>query len=66
MILLVSLVLLTTYPVGAEKLAHAPHKIFLCIISPDIDQNSMLTEAVLKNLLNIEAILGSYYLYASE
>ena len=29
LVLIVSLVLLTTYPVGAEKLVHAPNELFL-------------------------------------
>ena len=55
MILLVSLGFLATYPIGAENLVHTPHELFLCIIRPNIDHNSMLAEAVLNNLGNIKS-----------
>ena len=48
------------YCINPKKIVHTPHKIFLCIIRTDIDRNAMLMEAVLKNLVNIEAGLRSY------
>ena len=60
MVLYVSLGLISPYPIVTENLVHTPHKIFLRIIRTDIDQNAMLMEAVLKNIVNIEAGLRSY------
>ena len=44
-----------------DNLAHTPHKIFLHIIRPYIDQNVVLAEAVLNNLGNIESGGGSLF-----
>ena len=66
LILLVTLVLLTPYPVGAEKLVHTPHKLFMWVIRPDVGRNFMLVEAVLKKIGNNEARLESYCIYVSE
>ena len=66
LVMLVRLELLATFPMGAEKLSHTPHKLFLRIIIPDIDQNSMLAETILKNLVNIETGIRSYRIDVGE
>ena len=66
LVLIVSLRSIALYPIGAEKLSYTSHKLFLCIIRPYIDQNSMLTESFLKNLGNIETVIGSYCIDISE
>ena len=66
LVMLVSLGLLDPYPIGVEKLAQTPHKLFLRIIIPDIYQNAMLAESVLKNLGNIETGLRSYQIYVGK
>ena len=47
-ILFVDFILLSDYSVSAKKLDHTPHKLFSCIVGPDVNRNATLVEDVLK------------------
>ena len=47
-ILFVEFILSSAYSISAKKLEHTPHKVFLCIVEPDINRTDTLVEAILK------------------
>ena len=47
-IMFVDFVLLSAYSVSAKKLDHTPHKLFSCIVVPDVNINATLVEEILK------------------
>ena len=66
LVMLVRLELLATFPMGAEKLSHTPHKLFLRIIRSYIYWNATLAESVLKNLGRFDTGLRSYRIDVGE
>ena len=66
LILFVGFIFLATYPISVNNILHSPHKIFLCIIIPDVYWGSTLAELVLKYLGDVNAWLGSYSIEISE
>ena len=55
LVLFVGFRLLSTCPISTNNLASTPHKLFLCIIRQDVDWDTTLEEAVLKDLGNGKA-----------
>ena len=55
LILFVGLRFIAPYSIIKNNLVHTPHKIFLCIIIPDVDWYATLVEGVLKELGNFKA-----------
>ena len=60
LILFVGFRLFAAYSISTKKLAHATHKLLLCIVLPDVNSNAMIAEAVLKDFGKFQAWLGSY------
>ena len=54
LILFVGFRLFSAYSIGAKKIAHIPHKLFLCIVVLDVNRNATLVEAVLKYFVNVQ------------
>ena len=55
MILFVGFVFSAAYYISVKKLAHTPHKLFLCVVVTDANMNAVLVEAVLKDFGNVQA-----------
>ena len=60
MILFVGFRLFSAYSISGKKLAHTPHKIFLCIVIPYVNRNATPVESVLKDFEKVQSRLGSY------
>ena len=60
LILFVGFRFFSAYSISAKKLTHTPHKLLLCIFGPDVNRNSTLVEAVLKDFGNVQAWLVSH------
>ena len=50
----------SAYYISVKKLAHTPNKIFLWIVGPYVNRNSIIAEAVIKDFGNVQDWLGSY------
>ena len=55
LVLFVVFVFLTVHSIGAQKFAHTPRELFLCMIVLYFDSNPMLEEAVLENFRYVQA-----------